>query len=807
MAKLFYFLWKGNNNMKNLKKLLFLILISRAAFAQDLFGTKIYINPGHGGFDSNDRNIVQTGFWESVSNLDKGLALRNILKDINATVYMSRVTNTSADDLPLSQIVADCNSKNVDFFHANHSNGFNGQSNYTLMLFQGKDNAPTYAGALTMSNYLADEIYKANRTTAKYVRGDFDFYGTGKAYLGVFVNLNVPGTLSEGSFHDYIPESWRLMNIYYKKHEAWAMARGFLRYFAQPGFQTGIIAGLVRDLNKTVTYFSLSSKNDQKLPLNNIKVTLEPGGKVFNGDSNNNGFFLFDSLAPGSYKLYYEASGYYKDSSSTITVTANTTSFADKFLLYDTTAVVKIVNFSPSTPADSVKTITPISIQFDLPMDTASTNAAFQLTPAAEGDITWTDGNKSFTFKPSLPYLKSTEYTVTLQKSAKTIWGIELAGDLTFKFLTKNRNRFFLEKTYPEENSLITLDHPQLRLQFEAPVSTASLGGQINLYDKTRTRISVINVKIFSENGKGLIYFETKDGLVNGEYSLSLGGKIADVDSIPMVDSTEITFNVFAIVPSQITIIDEFEAQGSWMNPSASPYTIGVDTLTSLFTITTEKKLFGSKSGKLSYSFTGNENGDCVVPNASINPNGAMRGVWVFGDLSNNYLSFWFLDQNNSEFSIQVDSLDWAGWKFVRSDSSDYTGRYTEKITGLAVQQNLSASKSGVLFFDNLLSYLWTDISDNSNLTPDQYQLNQNYPNPFNPETIISYQIPASNFVTLKLFDVLGNEVATLVNEYQQAGRHNYELGIRNYELTSGVYFYQLRAGEFMQTKKMVVLK
>ncbi|MFA4923492.1 MAG: T9SS type A sorting domain-containing protein [Ignavibacteriaceae bacterium] len=61
--------------------------------------------------------------------------------------------------------------------------------------------------------------------------------------------------------------------------------------------------------------------------------------------------------------------------------------------------------------------------------------------------------------------------------------------------------------------------------------------------------------------------------------------------------------------------------------------------------------------------------------------------------------------------------------------------------------------------------------------------------------------------VTLKVYDALGNEVVTLVNEEKKAGSYNYELGIRNYELSSGVYFYQLKAGNFVQTKKMIYLK
>jgi hypothetical protein len=92
------------------------------------------------------------------------------------------------------------------------------------------------------------------------------------------------------------------------------------------------------------------------------------------------------------------------------------------------------------------------------------------------------------------------------------------------------------------------------------------------------------------------------------------------------------------------------------------------------------------------------------------------------------------------------------------------------------------------------------------------FQLEQNYPNPFNPSTTLSFVISHRSFVTLKVYDVLGNEIATLVNEELSAGEYEVELSaashsgnIRN--LTSGIYFYQLRAGNFIQTKKMVYLK
>jgi hypothetical protein len=90
---------------------------------------------------------------------------------------------------------------------------------------------------------------------------------------------------------------------------------------------------------------------------------------------------------------------------------------------------------------------------------------------------------------------------------------------------------------------------------------------------------------------------------------------------------------------------------------------------------------------------------------------------------------------------------------------------------------------------------------------PSKYELQQNYPNPFNPNTKISWQSPVGSWQTLKVYDILGNEVATLVNEYRNAGAYNLEFRMQNLELGSGVYFYQLRAGDFVETKKMILLK
>jgi hypothetical protein len=123
-----------------------------------------------------------------------------------------------------------------------------------------------------------------------------------------------------------------------------------------------------------------------------------------------------------------------------------------------------------------------------------------------------------------------------------------------------------------------------------------------------------------------------------------------------------------------------------------------------------------------------------------------------------------------------------------------------------------------------------TSVEDDFNLA-DNFILEQNYPNPFNPSTKISYTIPSvilssskddknlvapqlrqltdqnDTYVTLKAFDVLGNEVATLVDEYKSAGSYEVNFDASKYNLPSGIYFYQLRAGSFTQTKSMLLEK
>lgn len=136
----------------------------------------------------------------------------------------------------------------------------------------------------------------------------------------------------------------------------------------------------------------------------------------------------------------------------------------------------------------------------------------------------------------------------------------------------------------------------------------------------------------------------------------------------------------------------------------------------------------------------------------------------------------------------------------------------------LCITDQISSSGNSIGFYESTQSWrttsdypiklvierTTTDIDEDKNLIS-TYSLLQNYPNPFNPNTTISYSIANSEFVELKVYDLLGNQVSSLVNEYKSAG--NYSTNFSASGLSSGIYFYRIRSGNFVQSKKLILLK
>ncbi len=341
---------------------------------------RIYINPGHGAWCSECRHMGTvahggptytdtTGFYESNTNLQKGIGMFNKLveygltydkskgaRDLTNNIVMSRVASGDVHnglyDRPLSEIAAEAELNNFDMFISIHSNATTEGStiNYPLFLYRGTDAAEGNAGSKAMAAACWPHWVKiphmmwTSYTTSTNIRGDVSYMGSsyttthsnGKSYTGYYgvLRQGVPGFLVEGYFHTYQPARHKAMNWDACKWEGEAYAKGVNDYF---GFgkkdSYGTIYGVLRDAETTFThtyYTPNTSTLDKYLPINNATVTLKNSeGTVvstYTTDDEYNGVFVFNKVTPGTYTLVYSHPDY-KDLTETVTVTANETVF------------------------------------------------------------------------------------------------------------------------------------------------------------------------------------------------------------------------------------------------------------------------------------------------------------------------------------------------------------------------------------------------------------------------------------------------------------------------------------------------
>jgi len=164
------------------------------------------------------------------------------------------------------------------------------------------------------------------------------------------------------------------------------------------------------------------------------------------------------------------------------------------------------------------------------------------------------------------------------------------------------------------------------------------------------------------------------------------------------------------------------------------------------------------------------------------------------------------LDAQNFRLSSSNFMLDYArfGTGFMQANSGNINlcGVVGEVFNTPGSSENFNCS-NGLMFFGDLFV---TDVVENQDQTiPDHFELHQNYPNPFNLSTKIKYSIHEESNVNLTFYNILGQSVKVIISEYQNAG--NYEIVFNATDLTSGFYIYRITAGNFISTKKMLLLK
>jgi len=174
---------------------------------------------------------------------------------------------------------------------------------------------------------------------------------------------------------------------------------------------------------------------------------------------------------------------------------------------------------------------------------------------------------------------------------------------------------------------------------------------------------------------------------------------------------------------------------------------------------------------------------------------------WQYIDMTSPY--FVYNGTSNLLIEICYDNSAYTSFSPVNATSAPEMtwGYYTDNVSGCTMTGgSAKTNRPNVCFVLTA-----TGAGNISSLIPSKYELSQNYPNPFNPTTKINFAIPKQGLVTMKIYDVLGREVRTLVNEVKQAG--NYTVDFNAMEFASGVYFYKLTSGDFSDIKRMILVK
>ena len=821
----------------------------------DLTGLKFCIDPGHGGFSSDDRNVVPdpgVNFWESESNFEKALLLRQLLWQKGATVILTRTSNDTLypdgnDEPSLTARWQLANANNVDWFHSIHSNASglanNTSVNYTLMLV--KENIPTrtaaFPQAVTMSNLIGPAIQGSLRTSSTSTWLDYTFYGgPGVGYnLGVLSGLLMPGELSEGSFHDFLPECRRLLNNSYHKMEAYAIRNAFMQYFGVPADPAGIIAGIQTDLAGGS-------------PLNFTRVRLLPLNRVYTGDSFRNGFYMFDSLAAGQYTVRFETPGYRTDSVQ-VAVGAGATLFADRML--ESTGFPTIVSASPANNDTSVVPTLPVTIGFSTRMDTATVRAAFSITPPVTGTLGWDPNNTLLIFTPAAHFPLLTSITVKIDTGARSQSGALLDGT----GIGTPGNPFLLHF----RTKLIRIDPPKVITRFpDSAMTVATRFHTVNItFDEPLNPATVTtgNFRIGKIGGlpslaRTLQYTETPSrggvniyvtaGLESGaSYALSVSG-VKDMTGNMMPNTSPVTWS-FSVGPSSrvTATIDSFDTPPvQWKQPMAARYTTGVDTASFSFVSSPAYPGLRTNPGAASLSFRWDTTAtawllrvplDTLVPARSLlwQKLGTVLEAYVYNDGGNSQLRFTVEDSIDvyPEGRLQNHKvsrwypLNWVGWKLLEWDlANDSVGVWLGS-PSLGGQMRFDgfqlryipgiSARSGTVVIDQLQIAKAVIVSarPTAGALPGRYALDQNFPNPFNPSTVIGYHLPVDARVTLKVFDLLGREIATLVDGLVQAGSHSVTWNAGSFG--SGVYFARLCASDpgggirYLKTTKLEFLK
>ena len=713
---------------------------------------KIYINPGHGGYDSDDRLMYlypifingnqvnsdagytrEQSFWESVSNLDKGMRLDTMLRDLGFQTKMSRITNTTDDDRSLSGISAEASNWNADFMLSIHSNAGN-PSNYVLQLHSGITPGDPYglngypekvpewicneARAITTlmgNNQYSNQVSCWSREPN--IAGDKTFARTIMGWsngYGVMRNLKVPGTISEGMMHDYLPETYRLMNIDYKRQESFQFAKTFYSYFCKGELPYGAIGGRIHDVYQKQTFPNYKARKgtrDEYRPILRGLVELWQGDQLLDTyvtDTLYNGVYYFWNLQPGTYTVKAKPEGYYPQE-QTLEVKNNEISYGIFALSMARQTPPEVIDYSPKVAAgEEVLVSTTVSISFNWDMNEEATAAALEISPAVEGTVTFEDDSHTMRFTPATRFEPGVEYTVTVGTGAchpDTVYENHLQQPFSFKFTTSNRGSLGIVQTYPFDGATNVPLNPSFIMVFDAKVINNTVKSNVSVLDADGNEVK-INTRTAKFNqapepyGHASIELSGSALKPNSNYQLVLKPSISDEDGVLLNETVVIDFTTGEEVEPVIPLVHTMEELFFKGDAENSTDVVAANTLQDK-----NKKYAGSYSNQLSYTFAANGGEalfNAIDPTLVVANSVSKVGMYVFSDYSFNTLYAKWATDGDIKFT-KICVLDYAGWLYCEADMSELPAGVDYQFMGLKLVcgTNLLSSK-GAFYIDNL---------------------------------------------------------------------------------------------------------
>lgn len=724
----------------------------RAAKA-DPSSFRIYINPGHGGYESNDRlmylypvydNVLSSvlnekggytkeqSFWESTSNLDKGMRLDTMLRDLGFKTKMSRITNTENDDKDLYDIVVEANTFNADFMLSIHSNAGN-PSNYVLQIHAGITPGDE-KGLNGYSHKVSEAVCKESREVATLmgsnqysnavscwskeptIAGDKTFARTIMGWsngYGVLRWLNVPGTLSEGMMHDYLPETYRLMNIDYKRQESFYFAKTFIEYYCGGQLPYGAIGGKIHDdYQKQIfpDYRPRKNTRDVYRPILKGVVELWQDGQKLDSyttDTLYNGCYFFWNLKPGTYVVKAVPEGYYPQE-DTVVVENNKISYAIFGLSLMRQTPPEVIDYSPKVElTDSVQVSSKVTVTFNWDMHEELTKKAFSITPAVEGTVSFEEEGRRLVFTPATRFEPGTEYTVLVTTEASHpdfAFEHNMKENFSFKFRTMDRGSIRITQTYPVDGSVNVPLKPSFIALFDAKVINKTAQANVGVVDAKGNALKV-NSRSFKYNqapgGGGYVAFELIDDLApNTDYVFQLYPALSDVDGILLNETISIAFRTGDAVEPSIPLVNPLDTLFFVGDKESSSGIASVSTIRY-----TSKKMEGQASNKLAYTYedlTGEAHYAAKNLTAYNGNSNSTFGLYVFADYSFNTLYAKWAVEGDIQYT-KICDLDYAGWLYQEADMSTLPAGVDYQFMGLKlVRQTSVLSEKGEFCVDAL---------------------------------------------------------------------------------------------------------